>query len=87
MKPTPRTLAASTVAERDGSSFDPFELPDTLQLGTIADPYPQLAAARQRGAVQVEWPLADDSGADQMSALIFEIVDAAVEREAVVPNQ
>jgi cytochrome P450 len=42
------------------SSFDPFELPDTIQLGTVEDPYPLLAAARRKGPVQLEWPLADD---------------------------
>jgi len=42
------------------TGFDPFELPDTLQLGPIDDPYPQLAAARRRGPVQREWPLGDD---------------------------
>ena len=42
--------------------FDPFELPDTIQLGTAEDPYPHLAAARRKGSVQVEWPLPDDVG-------------------------
>ena len=42
------------------TGFDPFELPDTLQLGPIDDIYPQLAAARRRGPVQREWPLGDD---------------------------
>ena len=42
------------------TGFDPFELPDTLQLGPIDDPYPQLAAARRRGPVQRAWPLGDD---------------------------
>jgi cytochrome P450 len=40
--------------------FDPFELPDTIQLGPIDDPYPLLAAARRRGPVQHEWPLGED---------------------------
>jgi cytochrome P450 len=44
------------------SGFDPFELPDTIQLGTADDPYPHLAAARRRGPVQLEWPLPDDVG-------------------------
>jgi cytochrome P450 len=43
-----------------GPAFDPFELPDTIQLGSVADPYPYLAAARRRGPVQAEWPLPDD---------------------------
>jgi cytochrome P450 len=60
MEPTQQNLAVSTVAESEGIAFDPFELPDTLQLGTIDDPYPQLAAARRKGPVQVEWPLGDD---------------------------
>jgi len=42
------------------TGFDPFELPDTIQLGPIDDPYPLLAAARGRGPVQREWPLSDD---------------------------
>jgi len=45
------------------ASFDPFELPDTIQLGSVDDPYPLLAAARRKGPVQLEWPLADDVGA------------------------
>jgi cytochrome P450 len=40
--------------------FDPFELPDTIQLGTADDPYPHLAAARRNGPVQLEWPIPDD---------------------------
>jgi cytochrome P450 len=43
-----------------GASFDPFELPDTIQLGSVDDPYPFLSAARRNGPVQLEWPLADD---------------------------
>jgi cytochrome P450 len=42
--------------------FDPFELPDTIQLGTADDPYPHLAAARRKGPVQLDWPLPDDVG-------------------------
>jgi cytochrome P450 len=42
------------------TTFDPFELPDTLQLGGVDDPYPHLAAARRRGAVRSEWPFDDD---------------------------
>jgi cytochrome P450 len=42
------------------TGFDPFELPDTIQLGPIDDPYPLLAAARRRGPVQHAWPLGDD---------------------------
>jgi cytochrome P450 len=45
------------------TSFDPFELPDTIQLGSVDDPYPLLSAARRKGPVQLEWPLADDAGA------------------------
>jgi cytochrome P450 len=45
-------------------AFDPFELPDTIQLGSDSDPYPLLAAARRRGSVQLEWPLADDLAHD-----------------------
>jgi cytochrome P450 len=46
---------------RATEAFDPFELPDTLQLSTIDDPYPYLAAARRRGPVQLEWPLPEDA--------------------------
>jgi cytochrome P450 len=44
----------------DAAPFDPFELPDTIQLGVVDDPYPFLAAARRRGAVQPGWPFPDD---------------------------
>jgi len=47
------------------SDFDPFELPDTIQLGTVDDPYPRLAAARRKGPVQLEWPLSDGTVAAQ----------------------
>ncbi|HEV3451626.1 MAG TPA: cytochrome P450 [Acidimicrobiia bacterium] len=42
--------------------FDPFVLPDTIQLGAVEDPYPHLAVARRRGPVQVGWPLPVDPG-------------------------
>ena len=45
------------------TSFDPFELPDTIQLGSVDDPYPLLATARRSGPVALEWPLADDGAA------------------------
>jgi len=37
--------------------FDPFVVPDTIQIGAVEDPYPYLAAARRRAPVQVGWPL------------------------------
>jgi cytochrome P450 len=43
-------------------AFDPFELPDTLQLGTTDDPYPYFAEARRRAPVQANWPLPYDVG-------------------------
>jgi cytochrome P450 len=43
-----------------GAVFDPFELPDTVQIGSADDPYPHLAAARRRGPILAEWPLPDD---------------------------
>jgi cytochrome P450 len=46
----------------DVEDFDPFELPDTIQLGAVDDPYPHLAVARRKGPVQLEWPLPDDVG-------------------------
>jgi cytochrome P450 len=48
----------SSVSQAPG--FDPFELPDSIQLGTAEDPYPHLAAARRNGPVQQGWPLPDD---------------------------
>jgi cytochrome P450 len=53
--------------------FDPFELPDTIQLGGIDDPYPYLAAARRQGPVVAEWPFPSDvvaveEGAEASSA-------------------
>jgi cytochrome P450 len=49
-----------TVAPAGTDGIDPFELPDTIQLGGVADPYPQLAVARRRSPVLWEWPLVDD---------------------------
>jgi cytochrome P450 len=65
MQPTGQDLTTRTVADDGGAgtdaiSFDPFELPDTIQLGGVDDPYPALAVARRKGPVQVEWPLPDD---------------------------
>jgi cytochrome P450 len=40
-------------------TFDPFELTDTIQGGPVYDPYPFLAEARRRNAVQRGWPLPD----------------------------
>jgi cytochrome P450 len=50
------------MTSQDGTAagFDPFELPDTIQLWAADDPYPHLAAARRNGPVQREWPLPDD---------------------------
>lgn len=42
--------------------FDPFVVPETLQLGALEDPYASLALARQRGPVQFGWPLPIDTG-------------------------
>jgi cytochrome P450 len=54
MQTTDQNLMDQRVAE--AVQFDPFELPDTIQLGGIDDPYPYLAAARRQGAVVAEWP-------------------------------
>src|SRR5262245_5963578 len=54
MQTTDQNLGATV------TGFDPFELPDTLQIGSIDDPYPLLATARRRGPVQHAWPLDDD---------------------------
>jgi cytochrome P450 len=56
------------------ADFDPFELPDTIQLGAVDDPYPHLAVARRKGPVQREWPLPDDAGTVDEN---FENVDPA----------
>jgi cytochrome P450 len=36
------------------------DLPETLQIGTIDDPYPDLAAARRRAPVTTDWPFRDE---------------------------
>ena len=58
--PSHRRVEVTVQMGAGAASFDPFELPDTIQLGSIDDPYPLLAAARRKGPVQLEWPLADD---------------------------
>ena len=56
-------------------AFDPFELPDTVQLGGADDPYPHLAAARRKGPVHLEWPLPDDiGGVDEDADRWFNVV-------------
>lgn len=52
----------TTPVDAAARDFDPFELPDTIQLGTAEDPYPHLAVARRKGPVQLDWPLPDDVG-------------------------
>jgi len=59
MRSTHENLPGGTVAPAGPTGIDPFELPDTIQLGGVADPYPQLAAARRRAPVLREWPLTD----------------------------
>jgi cytochrome P450 len=49
--------------EPETPGFDPFELPDTIQLGGVDDPYPYLADARRRGSVLLEWPFPEDIAA------------------------
>jgi cytochrome P450 len=46
----------STKAPAAGAT-DPFDLPDTLQIGASVDPHPHVAQARRRNAVQQRWPL------------------------------
>lgn len=60
MQSTARDLKDQSVAGADSPAFDPFELPDTIQLGGIDDPYPYLAEARRRGSVLAEWPFPSD---------------------------
>src|SRR6266567_287960 len=50
-------MTSDLAAEAPG--FDPFELPDTIQLGGVDDPYPYLATARRKGSVLLEWPFPD----------------------------
>jgi cytochrome P450 len=50
----------------DVVALDPFEVPDTIQLAAVEDPYPHLAAARRRGPVQLEWPLPVDVAAPEV---------------------
>jgi cytochrome P450 len=45
----------------DAVPLDPFEIPDTIQISEVSDPYPHLAAARRRGPVHVGWPLPADA--------------------------
>lgn len=49
-------------AGKGAAGFDPFELPDTIQLSGGDDPYPYFAAARRNGPVQLESPFPDDGG-------------------------
>jgi cytochrome P450 len=60
MQPTGRNVMDQRVVGAEPTPFDPFELPDTIQLGGIDDPYPYLAAARRRGPVLAEWPFPND---------------------------
>ena len=50
----------TTNATAEGDT-DPFELPDTLQLGPPIDPYPYVAEALRRNPVQRAWPLPMDT--------------------------
>ena len=50
----------TTKATADGDT-DPFELPDTLQLGPPINPYPHVAEALRRNPVQRAWPLPMDT--------------------------
>jgi cytochrome P450 len=60
MQPTGQNVMDQRVVGAEPTPFDPFELPDTIQLGGIDDPYPDLAAARRRGPVLAEWPFPND---------------------------
>jgi len=51
--------------QSDPTEFDPFAIPDTIQLGVADDPYPFLAAARRQAPVTFEWPLPDDIKVDE----------------------
>jgi cytochrome P450 len=50
----------TTQSSAEAPGFDPFELPDTIQLGGVDDPYPYLAAARRNGPVVLDWPFPED---------------------------
>lgn len=47
-------MTANIQGDRNG---DPFELPDTVQIGSDVDPHPYVAEARRRNSVQRKWPL------------------------------
>jgi cytochrome P450 len=67
---------------RMASPVEYEELPETLQIGSIEDPYPYLAAARERGPVTADWPFAEegfntegfDDGPPAVSVLGFDEV-------------
>jgi cytochrome P450 len=55
-------------------SFEPFELSDTIQSGSVYDPYPYLARARRKAPVQREWPLPEDVGLSPEGATVFNVL-------------
>jgi cytochrome P450 len=67
---------------RMASPVEYEELPETLQIGSIEDPDPYLAAARERGPVTADWPFAEegfntegfDDGPPAVSVLGFDEV-------------
>ncbi len=70
------------------SSPDVFALPETMQIGTVLDPYPYVAEARRRCTVQREWPIPitpsltagnedQDGAASSYNVLGYEEVSAA----------
>jgi cytochrome P450 len=54
--------------------LDAFDLSATIQSGPAFDPYPHLAAARRRNAVQPEWPLPVDPPLSHADAQVFNVL-------------
>ena len=54
-------LTVAVETSDDAAPLDPFEIPDTIQISEVSDPYPYLAAARRLGPVQPRWPLPADA--------------------------
>jgi cytochrome P450 len=54
-------LTVAVESSDHAAPLDPFEIPDTIQISEVSDPYPYLAAARRLGPVQPMWPLPADA--------------------------
>src|SRR5687767_3133911 len=61
-------------------------IPSRRRISAIAEPTFISFSCRRREIARTEWSFADDRGPDQVPPLVLEVVHAAVEQEAVVPN-